>query len=249
MAPLWLKALVKAIVLPPAGPMLVVLAGILMATRRPRTGRTVALIGIVTLFLLSTPIVASLLIRGLDRSPVLDVAHASGARAIVILGGGMREYAPEFGGPTLNALTLERVRYGARVARATGLPVLVSGGSFRPGPTEALLMSTALTQEYGVPVRWMETHSRNTHENAVDSARILKANGIDHVILVAHSFDVRRASAEFASEGIVTVAAPTHIPSPQPDRLSDFWPSPASLQDSYYAIYEILAVALFHLTR
>ena len=29
---------------------------------------------------------------------------------------------------TLATLTLERVRYGARVARLTGLPVLVSGG-------------------------------------------------------------------------------------------------------------------------
>jgi len=248
MAPLWIKALVKAIALPPAGPLLLALVGILMVRRSPRGGRAVALIGIVSLLLLSTPIVASLLIRGLDRSTVFDIARASSAQAIVILGGGTREYAPEFGGVTLNTLTLERVRYGARIARATGLPVLVSGGAVRPGPTEAFLMRSALIQEYGVPVRWMETRSRNTHENAVESAHILKANGIVRVILVAHSFDVRRAGAEFAAQGITIIPAATHIPSPAPNQVSDFWPSPAGLQDSYYALYEILANMLLHFT-
>lgn len=249
MALLWIKALVKAIVLPPTGPLLVALAGVLMIGRRPRSGRILAFTGVVTLLLLSTPIVASLLIRGLDRSPVFDVRHAADAQAIVILGGGTRKYAPEFGGSTLNVLTLERVRYGARIARATGLPVLVSGGSVRRGPSEALLMRAALTEEYGVPVRWMETQSRDTHENAVESARILKANGIRRVILVVHSFDVVRARAEFAAEGIDTVMAPTRIPSPYPNQFSDFLPTPAGLQASYYAVYEILGIALFHLMR
>jgi hypothetical protein len=41
----------------------------------------------------------------------------------------------EYGGDTLGRLTLERVRYGARVAKKTGLPVLVAGGSVLVGET------------------------------------------------------------------------------------------------------------------
>ncbi|HEX6137132.1 MAG TPA: YdcF family protein [Casimicrobiaceae bacterium] len=246
---MWLKALVKATVLPPAGPLLIALAGIAMMPRHPRRGRALAVIGILALAMLSTPIVGAMLTRALDRTPPLDLAQASAAQAIVILGGGLRDYAPEFGGVTLNTLSLERVRYGARIARATNLPVLVSGGSVAQRPPEALLMRTALAQEFGVPVRWIEAHSRDTHENAVESARILKADGVSRVILVVHSFDVPRVRAEFAEQGIEGIAAPTHLPSPMPSRFGDFLPTADGLQSSYYALYEMLAVALLHLTR
>ena len=247
--PLWIKAVVKAVALPPVAPLLIALAGIAIVRRHPRGGRALAAIGIGALILLSIPVVAALLTLALDRSPPFDPAHPGNAKAIVILGGGTRDYAPEFGGVTLSTLTLERVRYGARVARATGLPVLVSGGSIAQRPPEALLMRSALGEEYGVPVRWIETRSRNTHENAVESARILKAHGIDCVILVVHSFDVARVTAEFAAAGIAGIPAPTYMPSPRPSRFADFLPTAAGLQQSYYAIYEILAVALFHLTH
>lgn len=247
--PLWIKAVVKAVVLPPAGPLLVVLVGLALVRRRPRAGRALAALGAVTLLLLSIPVVSALLTHALDRAPPFDPAHPGNAQAIVILGGGTRDHAPEFGGATLSTLTLERIRYGARVARATGLPVLVSGGSIAQRPAEALLMRRALDEEYGVAVRWVETRSRNTHENAVESARILKANGIDRVILIVHSFDVARVTAEFAAAGIAGIAAPTYVPSPRPTRFADFLPTAAGLQQSYYAIYEMLALALFRLTR
>jgi uncharacterized SAM-binding protein YcdF (DUF218 family) len=247
--PLWIKAAVKLLILPPAGPILVVLVGVAMLPRYPQRGRRLATFGVVTLLLLSLPIVAALLIRALDRAPVFDLSQAANAQAIVILGGGTRDYAPEFGGVTLNTLTLERVRYGARLARNTGLPVLVSGGSVAGRPPEALLMRSALTQEYGVPVRWVETSSRNTHENAVESSRILKASGIARVILVVHSFDVARVRAEFAAAGVTGIPAATYMPSPHASRFSDFLPSPAGLQSSYYALYEMMAMALFYVTH
>jgi uncharacterized SAM-binding protein YcdF (DUF218 family) len=56
----------------------------------------------------------------LGRTSPLDLAQVSNAQAIVILGGGVRREAPEYGGATLGGITLERVRYGARLARTTG---------------------------------------------------------------------------------------------------------------------------------
>ena len=67
----------------------------------PRRGRVVTMIGVAALLLFSLPVIAALLVRSLDQSKPLDLARASNAQAIVILGGGTRRYAPEYRGATL----------------------------------------------------------------------------------------------------------------------------------------------------
>ena len=237
----FLKALFKALVLPPTGPLLIAVAGLLLLARRWRAGRILAWSGVGLLLALSTPAVAYMLLSVLNRWPALDVENARGAQAIVIVGGGVRRHAPEYGGDTLGTLTLERVRYGAYVARATKLPVLVTGGAVFGGEPEAKLMRAALEREFGVPVRWAESESRNTHENAVRSSRILAGAHIERVVLIAHSFDMVRAKAEFAAQGIDAIPAPTGIPSNAVDSPLDLLPSLGALQGSYFALYEILA--------
>jgi uncharacterized SAM-binding protein YcdF (DUF218 family) len=197
--------------------------------------------GVILLLLLSIPAVSVFLVRTVDESPPFDIAHAPEAQAIVILGGGVRRHAPDYGGDTLAPLSLERVRYGARLARLTHLPVLVTGGTVLGGEPEGKLMAAALEREFGVSVRWVEDRSRNTHENAVYSAEILRRAGIETVVLVAHSFDIPRGRAEFSAAGIRTLAAPTGIPSNEPDTMLDFIPSMGGLRTSYYAVYEIVA--------
>jgi uncharacterized SAM-binding protein YcdF (DUF218 family) len=248
MSPLfWLKLVVKFIALPPVGPLLLALAGLGMAGRRPRAGRRIALCAVLALWLLATPVIGEWLIRGLDRAPVLDIAQAAAkAQAVVILGGGTRRYAPEYGGATVSRITLERLRYGARVARATNLPVLVSGGAVRGAPPEAILMRNVLLHEFGVAVRWVEARSHDTHENAVDSAKILAANGVERIILIGHSFDFPRSRKEFEAAGVQVIPAPIAIPPPLGETMiGDYLPGLAGLELSYYAIYEILANVLY----
>jgi uncharacterized SAM-binding protein YcdF (DUF218 family) len=93
-------------------------------------------------------------------------------------------------------------------------------------------------------VRWAEDRSRTTHENALYSAAILKSAGIQRVMLVAHSFDMLRARAEFDAVGIKTYPAPTGIRSPSSAEWTDFLPSMAGLRESYFAVYEIVANAV-----
>ena len=243
MPELWVKQVFKALVLPPTGPLLIALAGVLVSSRLPRLGRALAALGIILLLLLSTPAVAWLLLRAVNSAPPLDIANAKTTHAIVILGGGVRRNAVEYGGDTLARLTLERVRYGAVVARQTGLPVLVTGGSAEGGVPEAVLMREMMEKELGIDVRWTEESSRDTRENALGSAKVLAAAGIKRVVLVAHGFDMRRAVAEFARVGLDVVPAPTQLPPDRLDRLSDYWPGIGGLQGSYYALYEIMANA------
>lgn len=244
--PIGVKAVIKALVLPPMNLLLLSLIGLGIQRRFQRIGTTMAWVGIVVLLLLSVPAVSVLLVRGLDNSPPFDPARSRDAKAIVILGGGTRHSA-EYGGDTLGELTLERVRYGARVARLTGLPVLVSGGSVHGGASESALMRQTLEQEFGVPVRWIESRSRTTHENALYAAAILHGAGINSVVLVAHSFDMPRARAEFAAAGIETYPAPTGIPSAKAPRWYDYLPSMGGLHESYYAVYEIVANAVLRI--
>jgi len=238
---LWLKAVIKALILPPTSLLLVATIGIGIGSRLPRVARLLVATGVLGLVVLSIPAVAKLLMQSVDTSSTLEIAQARTAKAIVILGGGVRLDAPEYGGDTLGTLTLERVRYGAHVARLTGLPILVSGGSVLEGQPEAKLMQASLEDEFGIAVRWVEARSRTTHENAVESAAVLRKDSVDRVVLVAHAFDMRRAVAEFEAQGVSVIGAPTGKPSRSPARVLDFLPSMSGLQGSYYATYEMLA--------
>lgn len=237
------KAIAKSLVLPPTGPLLIALVGLGLLVRAPRVGRALTATGVVLLLLLCLPVVAHLLTLPFDR-PAFRPPDAANAHAIVILGGGTRRDAPDYGGDTLGRLTLERVRYGAIVAKSTQLPVLVSGGRLQgTRQSEAKLMSDALLYEFGVPVRWQENRSKNTHQNAQFSAAILKAAGISRVVLVAHAIDMPRAIAEFAAAGIEIVPAATGLPSNQGFVGWDWLPTIYALQDSRDALYEGLANA------
>ena len=243
------KLLFKALILPPAAPLLIALIGLALLDRHRRAGRFLTTLGVVLLIVVSMPAVAKFLIHFVDDSPPFDAVQAKTAQAVVILGGGTKRAAPEYGGDTLNRLTLERVRYGARVARLTGLPVMVVGGRAEPArETEAKVMRDALQDEFGVAVRWVEDQSRNTHENALMTAAILRPAGVRRVVLVAHGFDMPRATAEFATAGLETIPAPTGLLPPlQPSVLLDYFPSVDGLQWSYYALYELYANAARHL--
>jgi len=113
----------------------------------------------------------------------------------------------------------------------------------RDGEAEATLMRAALENEFGVKVRWAEDRSRNTRENATFAAALLDREGIKRVVLVLHSFDVPRARAEFSRAGIDAIPAPTGIPSGKIEWPGDYLPGIAGLTTSYYACYELAALA------
>jgi len=245
MDPFLLTKLATALVLPPTGPLLLALAGALAIRRLPRLGGLMLWAGLLTLLALSLAPVSYLLLRLANDAPAVRIEDARPAQAVVILGGGLRRDAPEYGGDTLNRWTLERVRYGAKLARETALPVLVAGGSvWGDTATEASVMRAALEKEFNVPVRWTEERSRNTHENAQFAAAILKRDGVKRVVVVMHGFDIRRARAEFEAAGLEVVPAPTVLPRFRITTLLDLLPSMGALQGSQVALYELLANAV-----
>jgi uncharacterized SAM-binding protein YcdF (DUF218 family) len=232
------KQLLKNLVLPPTGPLLIALVGLVLAasTRLRGVGLAFAAAGVLSLWALATPIVADALIRAAERFPALDRAHAVDAQAIVILSGGVRLEAPEYDGvPAPNATTLLRLVYGARVAHETGLPVLVSGSRL-----EVEAMSDILTRDLSVTPRWVENRSRDTRENAQMSAAILSRDGVSRIVLVTSSAHMARAVVEFEAAGMTVVPAPAEMWTRRERGMLVWEPNADALVRSQRALYELL---------
>ena len=236
--------------MPPLSLFLMAAIGLLVRRKRPRLGLGLVIGAAALLWVLCLPVVSASLMRGLQQGEPVDVAATrAGVGAIVILAGDSNPEAPEYGGSTVGRLTLERVRYGARLARETGIDVLVSGGVVQRGePPLAEMMRDVLQHEYGVQARWVEDRSGNTEGNARQSASLLRRDGVARVYLVTHAWHMPRARAAFEREGIEVVPAPTGFrawPRLQP---AAFLPSARGLQESAWALHEWLGRAWYALT-
>src|SRR5450631_1669016 len=188
-----IKTLLRSMVLPPAGPLLLAVLGLFLMKRRPRLARVCLVAAVSLLWLLSTPIVADALETLAESYPPLDLQSATGAQAIVILGGGgQRAFAPEYAGMAAEPLMLERLSYGAYVARKTNLPVLMTGYRF-----ETTAMRATLLRNFEIEPRWVDDQAYDTFENARNSVRLLAAAGVKRVVLVTHATHMRRSVHEF----------------------------------------------------
>lgn len=251
-----LKLLLGTVLLPPGGLVLLAGAGLWLIARgraggaaRP-AGWALAAASLAALWLLSTQVVADRLVRFAERYPALDLGRPLRGQAIVILSCGTERPAPEYGGPAAGAELLERLSYGAYVARRTGLPVLVSGS-----PEETPAMRTTLARDFGITARWVDGESRDTFDNARFSARLLKADGIERIVLVTSSYHEWRAAQEFESVGLAVEPAPVHVWAARPRHLTDYLPEAHGLLESNEALHEIVGdlarplLAATHLRR
>ena len=243
-----LSALLGALLLPPLNLILLALAGWLLQRRFPRGGKMLTTLSLLLLLLLSVPLVGNSLLRTLETSPALDAGSIPAADAIVVLGGGVHFGAPEYGGETLKHFTLERVRYAARLQRATHLPLLTTGGRPEQGTAEAKLMADVLRDDFNVPTTWQEGLSNTTAQNATLSARILLPAGKRRILLVTHAWHMARAVPTFRKAGFEVIPAPTMALSNKPHNVFDLIPSVAGLLRSYYALHEWLGLAWYTLS-
>jgi uncharacterized SAM-binding protein YcdF (DUF218 family) len=235
-----LKRVLGELAVPPSVILLMFLLGWLLSRRWPRLGRGVSTLGVVSLWLLSTPMVANRLARSIEDYPPFDLKSHVDAQAVVILAGGTRPHALEYGEDAPRPATLQRIAYGTDVARATGLPVAVSGGSVRGDEPEALVMKRFLEREFRVPVTWAETASRDTHQNAVYSYRMLHPPGIQRIILVTSSSHMRRSVQEFRAAGFEVIPAPADFARRDESGLFALIPRMDALTRSQETLHELL---------
>lgn len=228
-----IRQFLTALALPPVLPLLLIMAFGLLAWRGRRWAGLAAMLCALLLLLLATPAVAGLLNWSLEQGLVAGAARPG---AIIILGA---EVAHGIDGPSPGPLTLERLRAGAALHRATGLPMLVTGGVLSPGEAPlAALMARSLAEDFAAPARWVEARAADTRENARFSAAMLAADGITAALLVSHAWHLPRALEAFARAGF-TVSPALGLRSNWPEfGLSQWLPRADHLAESWFALRE-----------
>ncbi len=244
----------KQFLLPPLN--IFVLAALMLALRRLLRipGWVPVTISLVVAYLLCTPIVGEHLLAAHQTYPPLRLDGRSPApEAVVVLSAGFRHSAPEPGGTLLDGLSLERVLYADYLQEQTGLPILASGGRLRGSePPAASVMADFLERRLDARVRWIETDSGTTWENAHRSADLLRGEGIGRIYLVTHAWHMPRAAEAFRRHGLAVVAAPTGFAEAPELGARAVLPSMPGLRASYYGLHELfgrLGYTLFKSTR
>lgn len=248
----WKPAL-TALVMPPVPFLVLVLAGARLMFRRRLLAWFLVLLGVLGLWFAATPAVSGLLLRGLLHPPralgETEIAELKRAprTSIAVLGGGRRLLAPEYGISTLRPASIERLRYGLWLARETALPVGFSGGvgfGSATGPSEAEIAARIAEREFGRQLRWTETESRDTHENAVRTVALLAPMGIEQIVLVTHNYHMARALRNFerAAEGrkIKIIPAPMDLPTGGRLEPGDWLPSLNGYDTTWLVLHEWL---------
>ncbi|HYD33112.1 MAG TPA: YdcF family protein [Methylophilaceae bacterium] len=240
---------IAAFLLPPLSFLLLLGAGLWLLRRRPRVARTLLFSGFVLLWVSSTPFVVESGLRWLESEyqPV-TLEPANNAEAIVVLGGSLYFHAPEYAGETtVNGITLQRLSYGARLHRQTGLPILVTGGAVNKHLPEGVLMQKRLQEDFRVPVRWAEDRAINTFENARFSAEILKQAGISRIYLVTHAWHMPRSVMAFRNAGFEVTPAPMSFTTRFKTDVFAFIPSAITLRDAYILMHELIGKVWYQL--
>lgn len=242
----------EALLFPPSGLLLLMLAGLLLRPRKPAVAALLVWGSLVAITGLSLPVTAQYLMRQLETAPVLDANSlpADGAQAIVILGAGRYAVAPEYQGDTVSRLALERLRYGARLHRRTGLPIIVSGGdpSELGATPEAVLMQKALAEDFQITAVETETQSRTSGENARFTKALLDAKGIHTIYLVSHAWHMPRALRSFEKAGIKVLPAPmgfTSIVAPDTPEILRWLPNAQALGTTAMALHEMIGMVWY----
>ncbi len=109
------------------------------------------------------------------------------------------------------------------------------------------MMARTLREDFKTPVAWVESESQDTDQNAVYSARMLKAAGITRVLLVTHAMHMPRSRQAFVRAGIEVVEAPTMFYSRAKWSPWMLLPSASGLYRSFYAMHEWIGMAWYRL--
>ena len=240
------KPLFTSLLMPPAGPLLVIGLGLVLARSRRRLAWGLVASGTVMLWLLSCQVTAYGLSQWLLTSyPPVSAAQLKDSQAIVVLGGGVKLKAPEYGELDLKNEAYMRLRYGIHLARQSQLPLVYSGGKGWAAPdqqtvSEAEVAAQVLHRDASLGFAWTEDQSRDTRENAQLSHAYLAAQGISRIALVTNDWHMQRSVRNFEQAGFVVHPAPMGYVQPPLRWETDYLPSGHGLNATQQVLREWL---------
>ncbi len=228
--------------------LLLTLVIILFQKKKTIAAQAVLLFCWISLFIMSNQGTNHGFIASLEHQfPALSIATTPTAEAIVVLGGTLSRLTP----PRIQSEESKgsRLAYAVRLfQQGKGPLILVSGGSpykdiHGQMRTESLDMKDYLIS-FSVPENQIleENQSRNTEENALYSARLLKERNIKKIILVTSAFHLPRAMTWFKKYNLEIIPFPTDFKDATGENYSNLIPNAEALVDFSLALKEYLGI-------
>lgn len=194
-------------VLAPLNWIIVMVLMALVYRRDPFRSRRWLVAAATLLILLSNPLLLYFAVRAWEvpayRTNDLQRTYKVG----VLLGGGMNNYDEALDRP-MYSQSVDRIMLTMTLYKQGKIEkILISGGSgfvlnrnfSEADRTRELFMMAGIPEEDII----VETRSRNTYENAVESARVLRELGVsDTALLITSAIHIRRALACFHKAGV-----------------------------------------------
>ena len=231
---------------------LAILLGVFAVLYGRRVGRVALALALVLLWAASMPVSSNWLLGQLEAEyPPGSIETLPHADVAIVLGGSLGQPLPPRVTSDLSEAA-DRILYAARLFRAGKVDgILVTGGNL---PWQAAVkpesqLVTDLLVEFGVrpDAIVQDADSRNTHENAVNSAAIMHAHSWRSALLVTSGAHMPRALAAFRHVGLNVIPAATDIRVVYPLYTSalDFLPDAGALAQTTQAIKEWIGLAVY----
>jgi uncharacterized SAM-binding protein YcdF (DUF218 family) len=200
------------------------------------------------LWVLSTSPVADALLRGLEHE--LAIPQNPKGDVIVLLGGGTYDNVPDLSGEgSPSEEMMGRLLTAVRLYRRLNIPIIVSGGKvYEEREAEAPVVKRFLV-DLGVPPGMVivEEKSRDTMENARNTAAICTKLGYRQPLLVTSAYHMKRAVLSFRKAGSEVVPFPTtfRVISGRRYGLQDYVPVISDLKNSSLAMKEYTGLIFY----
>lgn len=216
---------------------------------RRRAMRWLLALALLYLYSASAPLTAGWLVEQLEASyqaPV-QLQHYDVA---IILTGMVRLHIQRPDSVEFNE-HVERILAGIRlVQRGVAERLLITGGSGDPWAQDAsearalrpFVLEAGLTEAQIL----IEDRARNTYENALYSAEIIRQHGFQKLLLVTSAFHMARAAGVFHKQGLFPDLYPVDFHSGgRKQRGWGVWPSAGMLNLSTLMIHELVGMAMY----
>ena len=220
------------------------------ARELPRWRRFAPLAAAIVLVVFAMEPVSNLLFRSLEDPPIRTVKEGVTYDVVVLLGGVVDERSAQtFGVPSFNAGS-ERLLETFDLLRTNRARYAIVSGAAPAREGVQIVEATALRDQL---VAWgidadrviVEDKAKNTRENAVESARIVRERGFASVLMVTSAFHMKRALGCFRAVGLEVDALPVDFRS---HTQGNSWlPRAEFLNDSSAALHEWTGRAVYRL--
>jgi uncharacterized SAM-binding protein YcdF (DUF218 family) len=220
-------------------------------SKKQKTGKIIITVSALLLITTSYGLFSSLGLKWLEsRYPPIDLTHASQAKWVVVLGGGIISDPKITLISQLSKSTLIRLLEGVCLYRKIpGSKLILSGGRVFNGPAEAELMGkVAVSLGVSLSDMILECDSRDTSDQASIMKRYV---GKDPFILVTSAYHMKRSMLLFTKQGMQPIPAPTDflMISSSVIRPASFFPRGAVIDETEKMIHELLGILWLESSR